>query len=138
MSKKNQNLTSKKNKVFVTGSCGFIGFQLCKNLLKQNFLVMGYDGITDYYWAGGGGGTQSILQNPNSNVNVYPNPTLDQITIDIKGYNGPVNVEVYDLQGRLLETTRTTTVSLRKYERGIYIFKVNYGEITEEVRVVRD
>ena len=49
MSKKNQNLTSKKNKVFVTGSCGFIGFQLCKNLLKQNFLVMGYDGITDYY-----------------------------------------------------------------------------------------
>ena len=79
-----------------------------------------------------------IVQNQNSNVNVYPNPTQDQITIDIKGYNGVVNIEVYDLQGRLLHTTRTTTVSLRKYERGIYIFKVSYGEITEEVRVVKD
>jgi len=37
-----------------------------------------------------------------------------------------------------LETTNSTTVSLRKYERGIYIFKISYGEITEEVRVVRD
>ena len=78
-----------------------------------------------------------IQENTNS-INLYPNPTQDQITIDIKGYNGSVNVEVYDLQGRLLETTRTTTVSLRKYERGIYIFKVSYGEITEEVRVVRE
>ena len=74
----------------------------------------------------------------NQNIIPYPNPTKDQITIDIKGYNGGVNIEVYDLQGRLLETTRTTTVSLRKYKRGIYIFKVNYGEITEEVRVVRN
>ncbi len=72
------------------------------------------------------------------NLTVHPNPTNDQITIDINGYNGPVNVEVYDLQGRLLESTNTTTVSLRKYERGIYIFKISYGEITEEVRVVRD
>jgi len=77
-------------------------------------------------------------ENGLSKLNIYPNPTQDQITIDIKGYNGPVNVEVYDLQGRLLETIRTTTVSLRKYEIGIYIFKVSYGEITEEVRVVRE
>ena len=74
----------------------------------------------------------------NSNVNVYPNPTSDQITIGIKGYNGDVNIEVYDLQGRLLEATRTTTVSLKKYERGIYVLKVSYGVITEEFRVVRD
>ena len=44
-----------------------------------------------------------IFQHPTNNVNVYPNPTSDQITIDIKGYNG--NVNVYDLQGRLLEAT---------------------------------
>ena len=79
-----------------------------------------------------------ILDIVKSNINVYPNPTHDQITIDIKGYNGPVNVEVYDLQGRLLETTNTTTISLKKYSKGIYVFKVSYGEITEEVRVVRD
>ena len=86
----------------------------------------------------GGGGGQFILHQSNSNVKVYPNPTNDLITINIKGYSGPVVVEIYDLQGRLLEATNFTTVSLRKYERGIYIFKVSYGEITEEVRVVRD
>ncbi|MDC0339398.1 T9SS type A sorting domain-containing protein [Flavobacteriales bacterium] len=67
----------------------------------------------------------------------YPNPTQDQITIDIKGYNGRVNVEVYDLQGRLLETTTNTKVSLKKHAKGIYVLKVSYGEITEEVRVAK-
>ena len=73
-----------------------------------------------------------------SYINVHPNPTSDQITIDIKGYNGAVNVEVYDLQGRLLETTTNTIVSLKKHAKGIYVLKVSYGDITEMVRVVRD
>ena len=85
-----------------------------------------------------GGGSQGIFQHPTNNVNIYPNPTSDQITIDIKGYNGVVNVEVYDLQGRLLETTTNTIVSLKKHAKGIYVLKVSYGEVTEEVRVVRD
>ncbi|MDC0338969.1 T9SS type A sorting domain-containing protein [Flavobacteriales bacterium] len=79
-----------------------------------------------------------IVEVMNSNLTIYPNPTSDQITIDIKGYNGPVNVEVYDLQGRLLETTADTKVSLKKHAKGIYVLKVSYGEVTEEVRVVRD
>ena len=80
----------------------------------------------------------SINENGLSNLTIYPNPTSDQITIDIKGYNGVVNVEVYDLQGRLLETTTNTIVSLKKHAKGIYVLKVSYGEVTEEVRVVRD
>jgi hypothetical protein len=56
----------------------------------------------------------------------------------IKGYNGGVNVEVYDLQGRLLETTTNTSLSLKQHAKGIYVIKVSYGDITEEVRVVRD
>ena len=79
-----------------------------------------------------------ITENGLSNLTIYPNPTSDQITIDIKGYNGVVNVEVYDLQGRLLETTTNTIVSLKKHAKGIYVLKVSYGEVTEEVRVVRD
>jgi len=79
-----------------------------------------------------------ITENGQSNLSIYPNPTSDQITIDIKGYNGLVTVAVYDLQGRLLETTTNNVVSLRKHAKGIYVFKVNYGEVTEEIRVVRD
>ena len=79
-----------------------------------------------------------ITENGLSNLTIFPNPTSDQITIDIKGYNGVVNVEVYDLQGRLLETTTNTIISLKKHAKGIYVLKVSYGKITEEVRVVRE
>ena len=38
-----------KKIVLVTGSAGFIGFHLCKLLLKNKWTVLGYDGMTHYY-----------------------------------------------------------------------------------------
>ena len=73
-----------------------------------------------------------------SNLNIFPNPTQDQIVIDIKGYYGPINVEIYNLQGRFLGATSNSTVSLRKYKRGVYILKVSYGDITKEIRAFRE
>ena len=35
--------------ILVTGSSGFIGFHLCKTLLKSGYRVVGYDAMTDYY-----------------------------------------------------------------------------------------
>jgi len=36
-------------KILITGTAGFVGFHLAKALLKQGFVVHGYDGMTDYY-----------------------------------------------------------------------------------------
>ena len=36
-------------KIFITGTAGFIGFNLAKFLLDKNHTVYGYDGITNYY-----------------------------------------------------------------------------------------
>ena len=79
-----------------------------------------------------------ILQKEISNINLFPNPTNNQIKINIKDYNGPVNIDVYDLNGRILDSTKSTTISLKKYARGTYIFKVRYGDIVEKVRVVKN
>ena len=38
-----------KKKIFITGSAGFIGFSLAKNLLDSGFYVHGYDCMSDYY-----------------------------------------------------------------------------------------
>ena len=36
-------------KILVTGSAGFVGFQLCRLLLDEGFRVQGFDGMSDYY-----------------------------------------------------------------------------------------
>ena len=36
-------------KIIVTGSAGFIGFYLAKELLKKNYSVYGIDNFNDYY-----------------------------------------------------------------------------------------
>ena len=36
-------------KVFVTGAAGFVGFHISKKLLDLGHIVVGYDGMTDYY-----------------------------------------------------------------------------------------
>jgi len=38
-----------KEKILVTGSAGFIGFHLCRRLLRENFDVIGFDNINNYY-----------------------------------------------------------------------------------------
>ena len=35
--------------IFITGTAGFIGFHLARRLLADGHIVMGYDGLTDYY-----------------------------------------------------------------------------------------
>ncbi len=80
----------------------------------------------------------SIKINDKTNLSAYPNPTHDQVTIGVKGYYGPVNVEVYDLSGRLLMSTTKTSISLRDQAKGIYVFKLSYGDRFEELKVVKD
>jgi len=74
----------------------------------------------------------------NSKLNVFPNPTNNLITLDIEGYNGPINVEVYDIQGKRLKTTTTTIISMEEFAKGIYVFKVAYGDGTQELKVVKE
>ena len=82
--------------------------------------------------------THTLIEEITPNISLYPNPTNNGITLDIEGYNGSVNVEVYDLQGRVLETTTNTTISMQEYAKGIYVFKVAYGDRTQELKVVKE
>ena len=84
------------------------------------------------------GALGEILSKQKSNVHISPNPTNDIISLDINGYNGSVKTELYDLSGRLLKATYSSTISLKDYAKGIYLFKVAYGNVVEEIRVVKD
>ena len=73
-----------------------------------------------------------------SNLSIYPNPTDNLIYIKIENYNGSFQAELYGFTGKLLETTNKTSLSLADYPRGIYLLKVAYGDRVEQLKVVKD
>ena len=70
-------------------------------------------------------------------LSVYPNPANELINIDIKGYVGSVYVEVYDLSGRLLKTSNSFTLSLKDYQKGVYVLRVNFGGRIEKIKFIK-
>ena len=103
----------------ITNGCGF-------DTLKKEDLI---------YCAGGP--NLSIIEFSN-NINVFPNPTTENINIIIYEFNGNIQTEVFDLIGNRLQSTNETTISLQDYARGIYFLKVAYGGKVEEVKVVKE
>ena len=84
-----------------------------------------------------GGPSVSITEVSNQ-INIFPNPTNENITISIENFTGNIQTEVYDLIGNRLQTTNETTISLQDYARGIYLLKVAYGDRVEEIKVIKD
>jgi hypothetical protein len=56
-------------------------------------------------------------------VNVFPNPTTDEITIALenKEYSG---VEVYSIQGTLMFDTKESKISLVNFPGGVYFLRI--------------
>ena len=84
-----------------------------------------------------GGPNLSIIESKKI-INLYPNPTNENITILVSNYNGNFQTEVYDLIGNKLQTSNETTFSLSNYSKGIYILKVAYGDKVKELKVIKD
>ena len=103
----------------LTNGCGF-------DTLKKEDLI---------YCAGGP--NLSIIEVFNI-VNVFPNPTNDNVTISINNFNGKIQTEVFDLIGNRLQTTNERNISLKDYAKGIYILKLSYGDRVEEMKVIKD
>ena len=73
-----------------------------------------------------------------SNLKIHPNPTNTLIKIEIENYKGNIVAELFDFNGKLLETTKNTTFSLEDYPKGVYLLKVTYGDKVEEVKVIKE
>lgn len=71
----------------------------------------------------------------NLSVSLYPNPSKDYVFLNL-GYNdSPVNVELFDIQGRLISASKSSE-PLMKWEtatlsNGMYFFRVQKGAQVE-------
>jgi len=86
--------------------------------------------------------TNSINENTLDQVSIYPNPTQNRFTIDLKGIEDQIeSIEVTDLRGRQITSLKTVTsnpvIDLLTEPSGIYIvqLKSNFG--THSYKVVK-
>ena len=70
------------------------------------------------------------FENANLTLKSYPNPTLNEITVDInKGFVNDISFELYDMNSRKIKAGRVlqskTIIQFQKYPTGIYILTIN-------------
>ena len=86
----------------------------------------------------------STLAAPSFNINdfnVYPNPTSDIITVDLKNIEN-VTVQIFDVNGhKVYESNHLTTNKIvidvkNRYSTGIYFVKVSAGNISQTKKLI--
>lgn len=96
--------------------------------------------VTKYfsYEVGDACGNGNVLSTSdlNESISIYPNPVVDQLSIDSKAFK---LVSVYTLDGRHVLTSTKSTVSFSKMKKGIYLLMiVGEGDTRKYVKVVKE
>ena len=107
-------------------------------LIAENNITGCTDTLAEQDFIYTSGGPSLSINESKRKINIYPNPTNENITILVNNFNGNIQTELFDLIGNRLHTTNKTTISLRDYSKGIYILKVAYGNRVEEVKVIKE
>jgi len=87
--------------------------------------------------------TSSIAETQNSNVdfNVFPNPTSDNLNIQISSSINNALVELLDLQGRLIYTQKITNsnsiIDMHNFKNGVYFARLSSDRNTTTRRIVK-
>ena len=71
------------------------------------------------------------------NLLVYPNPT-DGLLHMISDSKKPTHFSIFDLSGRLLLTTKSNTVDLSSFKKGIYILDINVAGKNHQKKIIKN
>ncbi|MDD3688100.1 MAG: T9SS type A sorting domain-containing protein, partial [Bacteroidales bacterium] len=84
--------------------------------------------ITKEVWVNDNCGSGIAGEEVNS-VNVYPNPAVDNLYLDIADTVFPVNCEIYNSAGQLVEilqlSNNLTVINVKDFAGGMYVLKIN-------------
>ena len=71
------------------------------------------------------------------NIKLYPSVTNDYVNISIQQYTGPIQTEIYALNGDLMGVQSGDKLSFKRFKSGIYFCKVVYANKNRTLRVVK-
>ncbi|MEO8515407.1 MAG: T9SS-dependent M36 family metallopeptidase [Flavobacterium sp.] len=75
-------------------------------------------------------------------IKIYPNPSNGEINIKINQFTGKVNLQVVDLNGRLVYSLNNTdfnvekTINLNHLQSGMYIVKIDGSELNYTKKII--
>ena len=85
--------------------------------------------------------TANITNNELSNINLYPNPFENTLTIKIPNLNDIAEITIYSINGSKILNTQTTNIStvldLRNINNGIYFVKISTDNVTKTVKIIK-
>ncbi len=112
----------------LTGSNGSVNFTVGQVIYTTNTGTNGYvvQGVQQAYEIQTLGANDF---NINLLLTVYPNPTVDLLTLDIKNYNlDGVKYQLFDINGRLVLSGKVvqdrTNIQLENFPAAVYLLKV--------------
>ena len=75
-----------------------------------------------------------------NDINVYPNPTKDKVTVVLNSANNPVSYEVLDMLGQMVTSgiaqTSKFDISLAGTGPGLYIVKIGSGNLSIQKKII--
>jgi subtilisin-like proprotein convertase family protein len=78
----------------------------------------------------------SVIENDNTKIKVFPNPTKDYFSIYLPEnlHNVEINVSIYDMLGRTIQIAKlqdtNEIISVKEYKKGSYIIQIEYENKT--------
>lgn len=75
-------------------------------------------------------------------VNIFPNPTKDEVTIRIENIqNGHYSFELMDASGRIISSQliseNSTNLNLSNYQAGVYVIRIMNGNMQSVQRIIK-
>lgn len=84
-------------------------------------------------------GYQSIDENSNLSMDIYPNPVVNQVNINVQDYRD-ATMEIYDLQGKVVKSqelsSERSNVDVSGLEDGTYLVRVINGEKVATKKII--
>lgn len=80
----------------------------------------------------------SINQIEIQKIDIFPNPTTGNISIDIPKNASDFKIKIYDLRGKtILEQYNTNTLDISNFQKGIYIIEIEFdSKVLERQKIV--
>jgi len=72
---------------------------------------------------------------------VYPNPVSNEFIIEVFGYNGKVNFEIYNAIGQVVcegDLIEKTTIQTSSYAPGVYLIKLEKDKNLEFKKIIKE